>query len=87
MRSKSVHLFQIGDQAKAVVPKGKKQRTYLGRVAVRETGSRNLKTSTATVEGINHKHSHLLQRGMATACHLVSHFQHFIGKERACSPA
>jgi RRXRR protein len=29
-----------------------------------------------------------LSRGvMATACHLVSHFQHFIRKERACSPA
>jgi hypothetical protein len=63
MRSKSVHGFEIGDQAKAVVPKGNKQGTYLGRVALRETGSRNLKTSTATVEGINHKHCHLIQRG------------------------
>jgi len=43
MRSKSVHGFQIEDQAKAVVPKGNKQRTSLGRVAVRETGSFNLK--------------------------------------------
>jgi hypothetical protein len=63
MRSKSVHGFEIGDQAKAVVPKGKKQRTYLGRVAVRETGSLNPKTSTATLEGINHKHCRLIQRG------------------------
>jgi hypothetical protein len=62
MRSKSVHGFQTGDQAKAVVPKGKKQGTYLGRVSVRETGSLNLKTSTATVEGINHKHCRLIQR-------------------------
>jgi hypothetical protein len=86
MRSKSVHGFEIGDQAKAVVPKGNKQETSPGPVALRETGSLNLKTSTATVEGINHKHSHLLQRGMATACHLVSHVQHLIEKQRACSP-
>jgi hypothetical protein len=84
----SVHGFEIGDQAKAVVPKGNKQGTYPGRVALRETGAFNLKTSTATVEGINHKHCRLIQRGgMTTACHLVSHFQPFIGKERACSPA
>ena len=63
MRSKSVHLFQTGDQAKAVVPKGNKQGTYPGRVAVRETGSFNLKTSTATIEGINPKHCRLIQRG------------------------
>ena len=63
MRSKSVHGFEIGDQAKAQVPKGNKQETYPGRVALRETGSRNLKTSTATVEGINHKHCRLIQRG------------------------
>jgi hypothetical protein len=87
MRSKSVHGFQTGDQAKAVVPKGKKQGIYLGRVAVRETGSFNLKTSTATVEGISHKHCRLIQLGDGYGYHLVSHFQHFIGKERACSPA
>jgi hypothetical protein len=63
MRSKSVHLFQTGDQAKAVVSKGKKQGTYLGPVALRETGSRNLKISTATVEGIKHEHCRLIQRG------------------------
>ena len=63
MRSKSVHLFQTEDQAKAVVPKGNKQGTYPGRLAVTETGSFNLKTSTATIEGINHKHCRLIQRG------------------------
>jgi hypothetical protein len=87
MRSKSVHGFQTGDQAKAVVPKGKKQGTYLGRVSVRETGSFNLKTSTATVEGISHKHCCLIQLGDGYGYHLVSHFQHFIGKERASSTA
>ena len=87
MRSKSVHGFQTGDQVKAVVPKGKKQGTYLARVALRDTGSFNLKTSTATVEGINHKHCRLIQLGDGYGYHLVSHFQHLIGKERASSSA
>jgi hypothetical protein len=46
-----------------VVPKGNKQETYPGPVALRETGSLDLKTSTATVEGINHKHCRLIQLG------------------------
>jgi 5-methylcytosine-specific restriction endonuclease McrA len=87
MRSKSVHGFQTGDQVKAVVPKGNKRGTYLARVAVRDTGSFNLQISTATVEGINHKHCHLIQIGDGYGYHLVSHFQHLIGKERASSPA
>jgi 5-methylcytosine-specific restriction endonuclease McrA len=87
MRSKSVHGFQTGDQVKAVVPKGKKRGTYRARVAVRDTGSFNLQISTATVGGINHKHCHLIQMGDGYGHHLVSDFQHFIGKERACSPA
>jgi hypothetical protein len=83
MRSKSVHGFQTGDQVKAVAPKGNKRGTYLARVAVRDTGSFNLQTSTAAVEGINHKHCHLTQIGDGYGYHLVSDFQHFIGKERA----
>jgi hypothetical protein len=70
-----------------VVPKGKKQGTNLGRVSVRETGSFNLKTSTATVEGISHRYCRLIQLGDGYGDHLVSHFQHFIGKERASSSA
>jgi hypothetical protein len=46
-----------------VVPKGNKLETYPGPVALRETGSLNLKTSTATLEGINHKHCRLIQLG------------------------
>jgi hypothetical protein len=87
MRSQSVDGFQPGDQVQAVVPKGKKQGTYLGRVAVRDTGSFNLKTSKATVEGINHKYCPPIQMGYGYDYHLVSHVQHFIGKERASSPA
>jgi hypothetical protein len=63
------------------------QRTYLARVSVSDTGSFNLKTSTATVAGINHKYCRMIQLGDGYGYHLVSHFQHFIGKQRACSPA
>jgi hypothetical protein len=87
MRFKSVRGFRTGDQVKAVVPKGKKKGTYLVRAAVRDTGSFNLKTSSATVEGINHKYCHRIQIGDGYGYHLVSRSQHLIGKERASSPA
>jgi hypothetical protein len=87
MRSKSVDGFQTGDQVKAVVPKDKKKETYLARVAVRDSGSFNLQTSKATVEGINHKYCHRIQMGHGYGYHLVSHVQHLIGKESASSRA
>jgi hypothetical protein len=39
---KRVHGFQSGDMVKAVVPTGKKAGVYIGRVAVRTSGSFNL---------------------------------------------
>ena len=74
-------------QVKAVVPKGKKQETYLARVAVGDSGTFNLKPSTATVEGINHKYCHRIQMGGGCGNRPISHFQHRIGKEPATSPA
>ena len=62
-RAAFVPTCETGDQAKAQVPKGNKQETYPGPGPLRETGSLNLKTSTATLEGINHKHCRLIQRG------------------------
>ncbi len=53
---KSVKGFQTGDIVKAVVTKGKKIGSYLGRVAVRSSGSFNIKTVSETVQGINHKY-------------------------------
>ncbi|MBU2739741.1 RNA-guided endonuclease IscB [Acidithiobacillus concretivorus] len=44
MRSKSVFGFQTGDRVKAVVTTGKKAGTYLGRVAIRASGSFNIQT-------------------------------------------
>lgn len=56
LRQKSFFGFQTGDIVKAVVTKGQKIGTYIGRVAVRKTGSFNIKTKTETVQGISHKY-------------------------------
>jgi 5-methylcytosine-specific restriction endonuclease McrA len=53
--NKKVKGFQTGDIVKAVVTKGKKVGTYVGRVAVRTSGSFNIKTKEATVQGISWK--------------------------------
>ena len=55
-RYKFVKGFQTGDIVKAVVTKGKKIGTYLGRVAVRSTGSFNISTSNGLVQGISHRY-------------------------------
>ncbi len=59
---KRVKGFQTGDIVKAVVPTGKKTGTYIGRVAVRTSGSFNVKTKSGTVQGINYRHCRLFQR-------------------------
>ncbi|MEU2614211.1 RNA-guided endonuclease IscB [Micromonospora sp. NPDC007271] len=61
-RSKSVYGFQTGDLVHAVVPAGKNKGRHTGRVAVRTTGSFNIRTSHALVQGIHHRHVRLLQR-------------------------
>lgn len=55
-RSKDVYGFQTGDIVKAVVTTGTKVGTYAGRVAVRASGSFNIKTKSGTVQGIGHSH-------------------------------
>ncbi len=45
-RARFVKGFQTGDLVKAVVPKGKKAGTHVGRVAVRSTGWFNISTAT-----------------------------------------
>jgi len=39
-----------------VVTAGKKIGTYVGRVAVRSTGSFNISTNQGLIQGISHKH-------------------------------
>ncbi|NEO60949.1 MAG: HNH endonuclease [Moorea sp. SIO4G2] len=48
--------FQTGDIVKAVVTKGKKIGTYIGRVATRKTGSFNISTANGLIQGISHKY-------------------------------
>lgn len=46
--------YQTGDIVKAVVTKGKKIGTYVGKVAVRASGSFNITTKDKTIQGINY---------------------------------
>lgn len=62
MRTKCVKGFVTGDLVRAEVPKGKKAGSYLGRVAIRATGSFNIQTGTEVVQGISHKHCRQVQR-------------------------
>ena len=60
--AKIVKGFQTGDIVKAIVPSGKKEGEYFGRVAVRSSGSFNITTKEATIQGVGHKYCHLIQR-------------------------
>ena len=62
MRKKSVKGFQTGDMVKAIVTKGKKIGEYIGRVAVRESGSFNITYNTGSVQGISYKNCKLIAR-------------------------
>lgn len=63
MRSKAVRGFQTGDLVRADVPAtSKKAGVYLGRVAVRATGSFNIQMGSTVVQGISHKHCRIIQR-------------------------
>ncbi|MEA5505051.1 RNA-guided endonuclease IscB [Halotia wernerae UHCC 0503] len=55
-RHKFVQGFQTGDIVKAIVTKGKKIGTYIGRIAVRSTGSFNISTKDGLVQGISYKY-------------------------------
>ncbi len=54
--------FQTGDIVKAVVPKGKRAGTHVGRVMVRATGSFDIGTQSGRVQGINQKYCQMIQR-------------------------
>ncbi|MBN1562572.1 MAG: HNH endonuclease [Anaerolineae bacterium] len=59
---KHVHGFQTGDRVKAVVTSDKKAGTYVGRIAVRASGSFNITTTAGTVQGIRYTYCTLIQR-------------------------
>lgn len=62
-RQKQFFGFQTGDLVRAVVPKGKKAGTYIGRVACRKTGSFKMTTHSGKVDGINYRHFQPIQKG------------------------
>jgi 5-methylcytosine-specific restriction endonuclease McrA len=64
MRRKMVAGFITGDVVKAVVPPPLKTAgMHVGRIAVRATGSCAIRTSKGTIDGINVRYLHLIQRG------------------------
>ena len=54
--------FQTGDIVRAVVTKGKKIGTYIGRVATRKSGFFNISTKSGLVQGISHKYCQFIHR-------------------------
>ncbi|AFZ27814.1 restriction endonuclease [Cylindrospermum stagnale PCC 7417] len=54
-RFKYVLGFQTGDIVKAIVTRGKKIGEYIGRIAVRTSGSFNISTQSCLVQGISYK--------------------------------
>jgi hypothetical protein len=59
-RFKFVNGFQTGDIVKAIVTSGKNIGTYIGRVAVRSSGSFNISTKSGLVQGISHKYCQIV---------------------------
>lgn len=59
--AKSIKGYQTGDIVKAIVTKGSKAGTYVGRVAVRTTGSFNITTAKGTTQGISFKYCRAIQ--------------------------
>jgi hypothetical protein len=60
--ARQVKGFQTGDIVKAIVTSGKKIGTYVGRIAVRATGSFNITTAHGTVQGISYKYCRAIHR-------------------------
>ena len=61
-RQKRIKGFQTGDRVKAEVAKGKKVGLYLGRVAVRASGSFNIQTAQGVIQGIGYRYCKVIQR-------------------------
>jgi 5-methylcytosine-specific restriction endonuclease McrA len=62
MAQKTVKGFATGDMVKAIVPAGKKQGTYFGRVAVRKSGSFNIQSGGITIQGISWRYCKSISR-------------------------
>ena len=62
-RNKSAFGFQTWDLVKAVVTTGAKVGTYLGRVAIRASGSFNIQSAQGLIQHIHHRFCRVVQRG------------------------
>jgi 5-methylcytosine-specific restriction endonuclease McrA len=62
MRQKSVNGFMTGDMVRATVTAGQKTGSYVGRVAVRASGSFNIQTGKEVVQGISYRYCTMVQR-------------------------
>ena len=70
-RQMSVAGFRTGDIVHATVPTGKHAGTWVGRVAVRTTGSFNIQTENAILQGISWKSCRVVQRADGYGYHLT----------------
>ncbi|MGL4619782.1 MAG: RNA-guided endonuclease IscB [Chroococcidiopsis sp.] len=61
-RNPFVQGFQTGDIVKAIVTKGKKIGTYIGRVAVRSSGSFNISDKTGLIQHVSHRFCTLIHK-------------------------
>ena len=61
MRNKKVYGFATGDMVSAEIPKGKNRGRFIGRVSVRKTGSFNIQTQDAVIQGVNRKYCKKIQ--------------------------
>ncbi len=62
MRSKHSHGFRTGDIVRAVVPKGRRTGTHVGRAVVRARGYVDICSLTTIARAVSHKHCRVLQR-------------------------
>jgi 5-methylcytosine-specific restriction endonuclease McrA len=62
-QAKRVKGFETGDIVRAVVPNGVNKGTYVGKVAVRATGSFNITQGAGRVQGISHRFCTVLHHG------------------------
>ena len=71
-RQKSVKGFQTGDLVKADVSQGKKKGSYIGRVAVRASGSFNIQTQQDLIQGVSYRYCTVVQRSDGYGYQLVA---------------
>ena len=87
MRQKSVRGFQTGDMVRAIVPSGKKAGLYVGRVAVRASGSFDIQLDGSVVQGILHRHCHLIQRSDGYGYSRIASHKGVVGAGATSLPA